>query len=165
MDNVDRRDLKVNFNAFQLALWFMEQLDHLSSCRCEMRHMNDIKTSLPLHFQDGHRIPYFSTPLYRCGKKKTAIISINFLSANAASTHTYDLPSGMHITLPTTALGDFLRICILKYLSADKISHEFLKVLGINVRRALDMFISIITSGHLKKIKLPLRCAVHRGFA
>jgi hypothetical protein len=84
--------------------------------------------------------------------KRRLDLSISFLAANSASTHTYDLPSGIHITVPTTALGVFLRDLYIEIFERrQNISRVLESLAGLNVRRALDMFISIITSGHLRE--------------
>src|SRR5208283_2835492 len=95
---------------------------------------------------------HISPPRFIDVVKKRLDLSISFLADNSASTHSYDLPSGMRITVPTTALGDFLRDLYVEIFEHLKnISRVLESLSGLDVRRALDMFVSIITSGHLKE--------------
>ena len=165
MDNVDRRDLQSQLNAFQLALWFMEQTRSFVILQMRDETYERYKDKPPLDtFRTGIAF-HISPPRFIDVVKRRLDLSINFLSANAASTHTYDLPSGMRITLPTTALGDFLRdLYIEVFERRQNISRVLESLAGLNVRRALDMFISIITSGHLKEDQITSQVRGASGF-
>jgi hypothetical protein len=75
---------------------------------------------------------------------------------------TYTLPSGVRITVPTTKLGQFLQDLYAELFDRRRnIARITESLAGKDVRRALDMFVSIITSGHLGEDQLTSQ--VHGG--
>ena len=77
-------------------------------------------------------------------------LSLQYLAARAENTQTYALPSGARITIPTNRLGQFLQELYVELFERRRnIARIMESLAGKDVRRALDMFVSIITSGHL----------------
>lgn len=84
--------------------------------------------------------------------KRRLELSLEYLSSQADPNQTYSLESGIRITYPGSRAEAFL-----KHLYTDifdrrrNVSRVLEALAGRNVRRALDMFISIITSGHMSE--------------
>ena len=150
MDNVDRLDLKGQLDAFQLALWFMEQTKAFTILQIRDETYERFKNKPPLDtFRTGIAF-HIAPPRFIDVVKRRLDLSMEFLSSSANETHTYDLPSGARITIPTTELGGFLHELYIELFERRKnISRILESLTGSDVRRALEMFVSIITSGHL----------------
>ena len=72
------------------------------------------------------------------------------LSQHAPEVIRYQTPSGLHISYPKTRAGEFLQQIYLELFSKPTNMSTILESLaGRNVRKALDMFMAIITSGHM----------------
>lgn len=150
MDNVDRRDLKSQLDAFQLALWFMEQTRSFVILQMRDETYERFKDRPPLDtFRTGIAF-HISPPRFIDVVKRRLDLSISYLAESAADAQFYTLPSGIRIRLPTTEVGMFLHTLYVEiFENRRNISRVLESLAGLNVRRALDMFIGIITSGHL----------------
>jgi hypothetical protein len=150
MDNVDRLDLKSQLAAFQLALWFMGQTRSFVILQMRDETYERFKNQPPLDtFRTGIAF-HISPPRFIDVVKRRLDLSIGYLAANAASTQAYELPSGIRMSIPTTDLGMFLRELYVDIFERRRnISGILESLAGLDVRRALDMFVSVITSGHL----------------
>lgn len=150
MDNVDRLDLKTQLDIFQLALWFMAQTKAFIILQMRDETYERFKFKPPLDtFRSGITF-HISPPRFIDVVKKRLDISLEYLSARAANTQSYSLPSGARIVVPTSELGRFLQELYIELFERRRnISRVMEALAGKDVRRALDMFVSIITSGHL----------------
>jgi len=152
MDNVDRLDLKGQLDAFHLALWFMEQTRSFVILQMRDETYERFKNRPPLDaFRSGIAF-HISPPRFTDVVKKRLELSIEYLAATAGSRQTYTLPSGHRITLPMSELGRFLQELYVELFERRRnISRILESLAGRDVRRALQMFVSIITSGHLRE--------------
>lgn len=149
-DNVDRRGVENQLAAFQLALWFMDQM------RCiVILQMRDVtfeahKDSPPLDtYKTGH-VFHISPPKFIDVVKRRLELSQLELAQHAPETIRYQTPSGLTISYPKTRAGEFLQQIYLELFSKPTNMSTILESLaGRNVRKALDMFMAIITSGHM----------------
>ncbi len=92
---------------------------------------------------------HISPPRFIDVVRKRLDLSLQYLAARAESTQTYELPSG-YAYRPTTELGRFLQELYFELFERRRnIARIMESLAGKDVRRALDMFVSIITSGHL----------------
>lgn len=150
MDNVDRLDLKTQLDIFQLALWFMAQTKAFIILQMRDETYERFKFKPPLDtFRSGITF-HISPPRFIDVVRKRLDISLEYLSARAANTQSYSLPSGARIVVPTSELGRFLQELYIELFERRRnISRVMEALAGKDVRRALDMFVSIITSGHL----------------
>jgi hypothetical protein len=150
MDNVDRLDLKGQLNAFQLTLWFMEQTRAFIFLQMRDETYERYKNKPPLDtFRTGIAF-HISPPRFIDVVKRRLDLSIGYLAQTARDVHTYTLPSGARITIPSTELGKFLHELYVEIFERRRnISRILESLAGLDVRRALEMFVSIITSGHL----------------
>jgi hypothetical protein len=94
MDNVDRRDLQSQLNAFQMTLWFMEQTRSFVILQMRDETYERYKDKPPLDtFRTGIAF-HISPPRFIDVVKRRLDLSIDLLASNATSTHSYDLPLG-----------------------------------------------------------------------
>jgi hypothetical protein len=95
---------------------------------------------------------HISPPRFLDVVKRRLELSLEYLSKNTPDRLEYHLSSGARITYPNTMLGEFLKSI---YLELFDRKHNVSRVLqglaGRDVRRALDMFVSILNSGHLQE--------------
>ena len=150
MDNVDRLDLKTQLDIFQLALWFMAQTKAFIILQMRDETYERFKFKPPLDtFRSGIAF-HISPPRFIDVVRKRLDISLEYLSQRAPNTQSYSLPSGARIVVPTSELGRFLQELYVELFERRRnISRVMEALAGKDVRRALDMFVSIITSGHL----------------
>jgi hypothetical protein len=148
-DNVDRRDVENQLAAFQLALWFMEQM------RCiVILQMRDVtfeahKNDRPLDTYKTGQVFHISPPRFIDVVKRRLELSLADLAAQAPEVIKYRTPSGIAISYPKDRAGEFLKGIYLELFSKPTNTSRILEGLaGRNVRKALDMFMAIITSGH-----------------
>jgi hypothetical protein len=150
LDNVDRLDLESQLNAFQLALWFMKLTECFVILQMRDETYERFKDRPPLDtFRTGITF-HITPPRFVDVVKKRLELSLQFLAANVADQQSYSIESGMRISYPKSSLEKFLQHLYSDIFDRKRNISRVLEALaGRNVRRALDMFISIITSGHV----------------
>jgi hypothetical protein len=152
MDNVDRLDLEGQLQAFQLALWFM----NLTQCFVILQMRDETyeryKNKPPLDtFRTGIAF-HISPPRFVAVVKKRLELSIEYLKAEAKNRQTYQIESGIHITYQKSDLEIFLHELYVEIFARERnISRLLEAIAGHDVRKALEMFVSVITSGHLSE--------------
>jgi hypothetical protein len=150
MDNVDRLDLPNQLSAFQLALWFMHRTNGFVILQMRDETYERYKNSPPLDTYRTSIAFHITSPRFVDVVKKRLELSMEYLAEHAEEKLTYTIESGLRITYPKSELGDFLRRLYLDVFDRKRNVSRVLEALaGRNVRRALDMFVSIITSGHI----------------
>jgi hypothetical protein len=99
---------------------------------------------------------HISPPRFIDVVKRRLEMSLDYLSSQARDLQSYSLPMGLRITYPKSALGMFLNGLYLELFG--KRSQNVPRILealaGWDIRRALEMFVSIITSGHLSTTEI-----------
>lgn len=152
MDNVDRLDLKNQLAAFQLALWFMHLTKSFVVLQMRDETYDRFKNQPPLDtFRTGIAF-HISPPRFVDVVKRRLELSLEYLAAHAQDSQTYTVESGMRIKYPKSELGTFLRELYIEIFDRKRNISRVLEALaGRDVRRALEMFVSIITSGHLSE--------------
>ena len=87
--------------------------------------------------------------------KRRLELSLEYLSSQAQEVQTYTLDSGLRIKYPKSELGGFLRELYLELFGRRHNVPRVLEALaGWDIRKALEMFVSIITSGHLSVVSI-----------
>ncbi|MCC5641313.1 hypothetical protein LC593_37075, partial [Nostoc sp. CHAB 5844] len=150
MDNVDRLDLKTQLDIFQLSLWFMGQTKAFTLLQMRDETYERFKAKPPLDtFRAGIAF-HITPPRFIDVVRKRLDLSLRYLSGRTENTQTYILPSGARIVVPVSELGRFLQDLYIELFERRRnIARIMESLAGKDVRRALDMFVSIITSGHL----------------
>ena len=152
MDNVDRLELKTQLAAFQLSLWFMDQTKAFVILQMRDETYERFKNRPPLDtYRSGVNF-HISPPRFLDVVKRRLELSLEFLSKSSDNTLTYYLKNGAKITYPKTMIGEYLKGV---YLELFENNHNISRVLqglaGRDVRKALEMFVSILNSGHLRE--------------
>jgi hypothetical protein len=152
MDNVDRLDLKNQLDAFQLTLWFMHRTRCFIILQMRDETYERYKNRPPLDaFRSGITF-HITPPRFADVVKRRLELSLEYLTANARKQQSYAIETGLRISYPKSELGTFLHSLYSDLFDRTRNISRLLEALaGRNVRRALDMFVSIITSGHLSE--------------
>jgi hypothetical protein len=150
MDNVDRLDLHGQLDAFQLALWFMQ----LTRCFVILQMRDETyeryKDKPPLDtFRTGVTF-HISPPRLTDVVRRRLELSYEYLAAHAEKKQSYAVETGARVSYPGSELESFLRGLYSELFDRRRnITRVLEATAGWDVRRALEMFVSIITSGHL----------------
>lgn len=149
-DNVDRRDTQEQLTAFQTALWFMEQTRGLVILQMRDSTFEAYKNEPPLDTYRTGQIFHISPPRFVDVVKRRLELSLEALAEEAPEQVRFQTPGGATISYPKSRAGEFLRgIYIELFQRPSNVSRILEALAGRNVRRALDMFMAIITSGHM----------------
>jgi hypothetical protein len=152
MDNVDRLDLKSQLDAFQLALWFMQQTGCFVILQMRDETYERYKNQPPLDTFRTGIVFHITPPRFINVVKKRLELTLEYLSEHAKERQTYTIDSGTRITYPKSELGMFLHELYVELFDRKRnISRVLEAIAGLDVRKALEMFVSIITSGYLSE--------------
>lgn len=150
MDNVDRLDLEGQLQAFQLALWFMR----LTGCFVILQMRDETyeryKNRPPLDtFRTGVSF-HISPPRFVAVVKKRLELALEYLQTEAHGRQSYQIESGLRVSYPKSDLETFLHELYVEIFDRKRNISRLLEAMaGHDVRKALEMFVSVITSGHL----------------
>jgi hypothetical protein len=152
MDNVDRLNLDNQLAAFQLSLWFMDQTKAFVILQMRDETYERFKDRPPLDTFRSGVVFHIAPPRFLDVVKRRLELGLEYLANNTPETLAYYLGSGAKIIYPNSMVGEFLKGI---YLELFDRKHNVSRILqglaGRNVRRALDMFVSILNSGHLRE--------------
>ena len=150
MDNVDRLDLTNQLAAFQLTLWFMQLTRAFVILQMRDETYERFKDKPPLDPYRTGIIFHISPPRFVDVVKRRLELSIEYLSLGPKDDRTYAIESGLRIRYSQNELESFLRrLYESLFERRGNIARVLEALAGRDVRRALEMFVSIITSGHL----------------
>ena len=166
MDNVDRLDLQSQLGAFTLSLWFLDQSKAFVILQMRDETYERFKNSPPLDTFRSGVVFHISPPRFLDVVKRRLELSLEYLSRNSPDTLEYHLNSGMRIRYPNSMLGQFLKSIYLELFDRrHNVSRILQGLAGRDVRRALDMFVSILNSGHLGDDAITSTAIGARGIA
>ena len=150
MDNVDRLDLANQLAAFQLALWFLDGSRSFVILQMRDETYERFKGRPPLDtFRTGVTF-HLAPPRFLDVVKRRLELSLEYLANHTDDRLEYFLNSGAKIVYPNSMLGKFLKEIYLEIFERKKnVSRILQGIAGLDVRRALEMFVAILTSGHL----------------
>jgi hypothetical protein len=152
MDNVDRLNLQSQLGAFTLSLWFLDQSKAFTILQMRDETYERFKNQKPLDTYKSGGVFHIAPPRFLDVVKRRLELSLEYLSRNSDDTLEYHLSNGMRIRYPNSMLGEFLKSI---YLDLFERRHNISRVLqalaGRNVREALEMFVSVLNSGHLRE--------------
>ena len=150
MDNVDKMKLEDQLKAFQLTLWFMERTRAFIILQMRDETYERYKNKKPLDtFRAGIAF-HIAPPRFIDVVKRRLELGIEYLAAHAAENQEYTLDNGARVILPRGELGNFLKtLYSLLFGRRTNVARVLEALAGRDVRRALEMFVSIVTSGHL----------------
>jgi len=149
-DNVDRKNAEEQLTAFQHAMNFKTSTKSLVLLPMRDSTFDLYNDQPPLDTYRTGTVFHISPPRFVDVVKKRLLLSIAKLSESADETLSYKTPSGAQITYPSTEAGAYLtKIYTAIFDRRGNLSRIIEALSGRDVRRALDMFISIISSGHM----------------
>ena len=148
MDNVDRLDLSNQLAAFQLALWFLDRSRAFVILQMRDETYERFKGQPPLDtFRTGVTF-HITPPRFLDVVKRRLELSLEYLASHTDDRLEYHLSSGVRIVYPNTMLGEFLKVIYLEIFEhRHNVSRILQGIAGLDVRRALEMFVAILTSG------------------
>jgi hypothetical protein len=95
---------------------------------------------------------HISPPRFLDVVKRRLELSLEYLAKNTDKRLEYKLSNGVTIVYPNSRLGEFIKGIYLELFERrTNISRVLQGIAGRDVRRALEMFVSIINSGHLSE--------------
>ena len=155
MDNVDRLELKNQLDAFQLALWFMHKTRSFVILQMRDETYERYKNQPPLDtFRTGITF-HITPPRFLDVVKKRLELSLEYLEAEAKEKQSFTIETGARVSYHKSHLQAFLRGLYIELFERKRnISRVLESLAGRDVRRALEMFVSIIMSGHLSPAAL-----------
>ncbi len=149
-DNVDRREAAAQLAAFQTALWFMEQTRCLVILQMRDATFEAYKNEPPLDTYRTGQIFHISPPRFVDVVKRRLELSLEYLASQAPEQMTFQTSAGATFKYPKSRAGEYLSgIYHELFDSRGNLARMLEALAGRDVRRALDMFFSIITSGHM----------------
>ena len=108
------------------------------------------KNEPPLDTYKTGQIFHISPPRFVDVVKKRLELSLEILAEEAPEHVTFLTKSGVKVSYPKSRAGEFLRgIYSELFQQPNNLSRVLEALAGRNVRKALDMFMAIITSGHM----------------
>jgi hypothetical protein len=151
MDNVDRLDLKNQLDAFQLSLWFMQKTRAFVILQMRDETYERFKNKPPLDTFRSGIVFHITAPRFLDVVKKRLDLTLEYLEKQAKEHQTFVIDSGARVSYHRSQLQHFLTGLYRELFDRKRNISRVLEALaGRDVRRALEMFVSIITSGHLK---------------
>jgi hypothetical protein len=150
MDNVDRLSLENQLTAFGLSLWFLDQSKAFIILQMRDETYERFKDKPPLDTFRTGVVFHIAPPRFLDVVKRRLELSLDYLAQHTAQTLEYSLSNGMRIRYPNTMLGEFLKSIYLELFDRKQnVSRVLQGLAGRDIRKALDMFVSVLNSGHL----------------
>lgn len=155
MDNVDKLELKNQLDAFQLALWLLNMTRAFVIVQMRDETYERYKNRPPLDTFRSNVAFHIAPPRFIDVVKRRLEMGIAYLAENSPDAKEYTLDNGIRIKIPQSDIGEFLRALYIEIFGSNRnISRILESIAGLDVRKALDMFASIITSGHLSTSRI-----------
>jgi hypothetical protein len=150
MDNVDKLELANQLDAFQLALWFMDRTKAFIILQMRDETYERFKNQPPLDtFRSGIAF-HISPPRFIDVVRRRLELGTDYLAKQSPERQEYFLDNNIRVTLPKSDVGDFLKaLYMLLFGGRNNVARILEALAGRDVRKALEMFVGIVTSGHL----------------
>ena len=150
LDNVDKLELRNQLDAFQLALWLMAKTKAFVILQMRDETYERYKNRPPLDtFRSGIAF-HIAPPRFIDVVKRRLELGLEYLNKHAAERQEYVLDNGVRVILPKGELGNFLKALYgIIFGRRTNVARVLEALAGKDVRRAMEMFVSIVTSGHL----------------
>jgi hypothetical protein len=150
LDNVDKLELQNQLDAFQLALWLMARTKAFVILQMRDETYERYKNRPPLDtFRSGIAF-HIAPPRFIDVIKRRLELGLEYLNEHVAERQEYVLDNGVRVILPKGDLGNFLKALYgIIFGRRTNVARVLEALAGKDVRRAMEMFVSIVTSGHL----------------
>lgn len=150
MDNVDRLNLENQLAAFQLTLWFLHLTHAFVILQMRDETYERYKDKPPLDTFRTGVVFHISPPRFVDVVKRRLELSIEYLAREKNGDRTYEIESGMRVRYSSDELEGFLkRLYTALFDRRRNIATVLESIAGKDVRRALEIFAAIISSGYL----------------
>ncbi len=150
MDNVDKLQLSEQLSAFELTIWFLTLTRGFCILQMRDETYERYKDRPPLDTFRSSVSFHVTPPRFIDVVKRRLDLGVEHLLRESEGSQEYTLESGAKIVLPSSSLGEFLHVLYIELFSKNRnIARLVESLAGIDVRRGLEIFSSIITSGHL----------------
>ncbi len=154
-DNVDRKDAEEQLQCFRLALWFMAKTRALVILAMRDVTFELYKNEPPLDTYKSGSVFHISPPRFVDVVRKRLELSLDALEAEVPETITYSVPSGARVSYEGKKAAEYLRTVYREVFERPRNISKIIEALAArNVRQSLDMFLSIINSGHMSEDQL-----------
>jgi hypothetical protein len=152
MDNVDRLDLDSQLAAFQLTLWFMHQTRAFVILQMRDETYERFRNQPPLDTFRTGVVFHISPPRFVDVVKRRLDLILEALSSENRRSGFFEVESGLRVKYDADERVQFLRrLYEALFDRRNNISRVLEALAGKDVRKALEMFVSIIISGHLSE--------------
>jgi len=149
-DNVDRRHPEEQLLAFQWAMNLKKNTRSLVLLQMRDDTFERFKDEKPLDTYKTGGAFHISPPRFVSVVRKRLELALEGLHDNITETQSLTTSGGMVLKFPATKAASFLsEIYSIIFERKSNIAKIIDALAGRNVRRSLDMFMSIITSGHI----------------
>ncbi len=151
-DNVDRRSVDEQLQCFQLALWFMAETRALVILTMRDVTYELYKNEPPLDTYKSGTVFHISPPRFIDVVKRRLELSLDAMQQEIPKEISYSLQSGAQVKYDGEKASDFLRSVYQEIFERPRNISKIIEALAArNVRQSLDMFMSILTSGHMSE--------------
>jgi len=107
LDNVDKKDLDVQLDAFQLGLWFKANTRSFVVIQMRDDTYERFKDVPPLDSYRSGVTFHISPPRFAAVVRRRLELSLDYLTRNTSGLLSYSLPNGMVVRYPNTKAGEY----------------------------------------------------------
>lgn len=150
VDNCDKRTLSQQLLMFEAAQWTQKEFRALVILPLREETYDNYREKPPLDTALKDLVFRIEPPLFHQVLVSRVQIAMNELKKTGDKTFQYDLPNGFHVEYPQSDKAYYLTTIVRAIFEHDRqIRRIILGLSGRNIRRALEMFLEICTSGHI----------------
>ena len=113
--------------------------------------MNAFKSQPPLDTYRAGVTFHIAPPRFIDVVRRRLELSIEYLAANTPDRLEYTTSSGMRFSYPNSKVGEFLKVYSEVFEHRENSSRVIQGLAGRDVRKALEIFESVLRSGHLSE--------------
>lgn len=152
VDNVDRLGTEEQLAIFRLSLWFMAQTRALVILGLRDDTYERFKGAPPLDTYRTGIVFHVSPPKFIDVVKRRLELAAEYLANNSAETLQYNTSSSLKIKYSKDLVGEFIVEIYIEVFDRQQNTAKIIQGLaGRDVRKALEIFESILRSGHLSE--------------
>ena len=164
-DNVDRQGPDEQLKIFQLAMWMKAETKAFIIIQMRDVTFEQYKNQPPLDTYKTGPVFHITPPKFVDVVKKRLELSLEHLAQEAPEILEFIAQNGTKITYPRSNTGKYLKIIYDQIFTGQQNIARLLQALSDrNVRDSLDMFMSILTSGHMIEGRLGEQVAFGQSF-
>lgn len=164
-DNVDRQGPDEQLKIFQLAMWMKAETKAFIIIQMRDVTFEQYKNQPPLDTYKTGLVFHITPPKFVDVVKKRLELSLEHLAQEAPEVLEFIAQNGTKITYPRSNTGKYLKIIYDQiFIGQQNIARLLQALSDRNVRDSLNMFMSILTSGHMIEGRLGEQVAFGQSF-